>query len=231
MRRFYLMVVVSLSAVFLLAAEGTASASSLSVKLSSNKRGTPASPTINSFTDKSKVNKNIGVDKSEIYLPKGVILSAEKVKRCKKSAEEIYADNGCPRGALIAKGTIGLRTDYPNLPTTKADAELYSGKNISELILVAEEETTHAPFPIYGLIDSAGISGFSYVLSFPDVPIMPLGEESGISIYPLNVKMKLVAKGVYRNPSSCKGSWKFGSRFHYAQGGWGKMAVDKVKCK
>lgn len=212
----------------LLASAAYAGGESVLIELDSSKADDSARVSATLQTSRARVRGRDSVVASEFYLPKGAQLNAGRLDECSDTQAE---QKRCPKGALIARGTSRIDTSYETMAHLTATVKLYSGENVGELWMIVDEPETGVQMALPGQLKSAAGKGYSYAMVFKDIPTEPLGPESEVFIYVVNIKVRTVANGVYSNPSRCTGKgWRFGVRFSYENGGSG-TATERVSCK
>lgn len=225
---------VLLTAVLVVTITGAAGAKSngnrISVKLSNSKAGEKTVATITLRPRGTKSIKGNGLVGLSFFLPKGALVSAQTLGRCKR--ERLEKSGRCSKNSLISTGSTKIRTTYEGMEHLTASIRLYSGKKLGDLLMRVYEPQTGVAMIIEGEIKGAGSKGYGYEFKFNDLPIEPLGEGSGVFIYPSQMKIKIANKSLYRNPLKCnKRGWRFGIQFKYQKGGTSPIYGKRVPCR
>ncbi len=202
----------------------------ISVKLTNNKAGkkTGGSMVVRP-RGVSSIEGN-GVVGGSFYLPKGGYIDAKALGKCKKSRLE--KTGKCPKKALIATGSVKIKTTYEGMENLTASTRLYSGEKLGDLLMVFFEPRTEIRMVVDGSVIGARSKGYSYELKLVGFPVEPLGEGTGVYIYPSRLNMKIVGTGPYRNPRKCTGrGWRFGIQFEYEKDGASPIYSKRVRCR
>lgn len=202
----------------------------ISVSLKNNSAGAKTGGTIKLRPRPAGSIKGNGLVGSSFFLPKGAIVSAQSLSRCAKSRLE--KTGKCSKGSLISTGSTKIRTTYEGMENLTASIRLYSGETLGNLLMVVREPMTEITMVIEGTIKGAGSKGYSYEFEFNNLPVEPLGEGSGVFIYPSNMSMKIAGRSLYRNPLNCtKRGWRFGVQFRYEKGGSSPIYGKRLRCR
>ncbi len=202
----------------------------ISVKLSNKEAGARTVGTIKLRPRGIKSIKGNGLVGSTFYLPKGALVSAQNLGSCNK--EKLEKTGRCSKKALISTGSTKIRTTYEGMENLNASIRLYSGEKLGELLMRVHEPQTDITMIMEGEIKGAGAKGYSYGFEFNKLPVEPLGEGSGVFIYPSQMILKIASKSLYRNPIKCnKRGWRFGVQFKYQKGGSSPIYGKRVPCR
>ncbi len=224
------MIAVGLMLATSVSADAKKSNQRISVKLKSNKAGAKTGGNITLRPPAPKGIKGNGLIEYSFFLPKGAIVSAQSLGRCKKSVLE--KTRKCPKKSLISTGSTNIRTTYEGMDDLTASIRLYSGEDVGDLLMEISEPMTDVTMVIEGSIRGAAAKGYGYEFRFTDMPVEPLGPGSDVYIYPAQMRMKIADNGLYRNPRKCnKGGWKFGFRFKSEKSGTSPIYSKRVRCR
>ena len=202
----------------------------ISVKLTNNKAGKKTGGSMVVRPRAVSTIEGNGVVGSSFYLPKGGYIDTKGLGNCKKGRLE--KTGKCPKKALIATGSVKIRTTYEGMENLTASTRLYSGEKLGDLLVVFYEPRSGTRMVIEGSVKGAGSKGYSYEFRLVDIPVEPLGEGSGVYIYPSRWNMRIVGSGPYRNPRKCTGrGWRFGIQFEYEKDGTSPIYSKRVRCR
>lgn len=212
------------------AAPAIGSSERISVKLKNNSAGKKTGGTIKLHPRSAGSIKGNGLVGSSFFLPKGALVSAQNLSRCDKA--KLEKTGRCSKSSLISTGSTKIKTTYEGMENLTASIRLYSGETLGNLLMVVREPMTEITMVIEGSIKGAGGKGYSYEFEFNDLPVEPLGEGSGVYIYPSSMKMKIAGNSLYRNPLNCtKRGWRFGVQFKYEKGGSSPIYGKRLRCR